>query len=71
MIMLLTGLNGYVGTRWLMADKYKATGGNETIYVGVTPGKTYEIRMVTWSEVDIWISVSSEINKITPTITDY
>lgn len=47
-------------------------------YVGVTPKKTYELQLTYESDfseeagdVSVVMSWSSEINKITPTITDY
>ena len=62
---------------WASVDGY-GSAATSISYVGVTPGKTYELQLTYESDfseevggVSVVMSWSSEINKIPPTVTDY
>lgn len=74
---LYKGNLGSSSKSWASVTGY---GGSDTStsYVGVTPKKTYELQLTYESDfseevggVSVVMSWSSEINKISPTVTDY
>lgn len=67
-------VNATTGTTWVDAGGYGAVG--EIVYVGVTPGKAYDIGYSVDAELDIIsyscvIMYSKEINTHTPYVKDY
>lgn len=59
---------------WLSLYNYEYA--SDTWYVGVTPNKSYTLKLLTYSETDtesgdVTISYSQSINNQTPKVTDY
>ena len=62
-----------------MASPFETANDTQTVYVGVTPGKSYYVTAVIATDVanvgsaggSFNISYSASINQQTPTVTDY
>lgn len=67
-------INTITGKTWAASSGDGAVG--TVVYIGVTPGKRYNIKYSVYSEIDLvdyscLIAYSKQINTYTPNITDY